>query len=129
VSRHRRIGGSAVLSAPGAPHPAPRSERVLVLIVVHADGYVQVFGERDKVNVHVANALRIEPHEEILAEAFLDCTLPARYRALHLPRNLLAVAHVGDCRTAEAEQRRRWAVDFARACAALRAALAEETTR
>jgi len=64
-------------------HGRPRPEHVL--IVAHGDGFVEVFAEG-----HVAAKIVIAPfmasaEGEILAEEFVDLTLPKPYRDLHVP--------------------------------------------
>ena len=72
-----------------APRPAP----VHVLVVAHADGYIEVYAERH-VRVHVAHALDVMPHAEALADDFLHETLPAKFRELHVASKLRETANI-----------------------------------
>lgn len=65
-------------------------ERHSVLVLFHADGWIEVFAER-----HVDVRIEMVPYTgtvsgEVLAEEYLDLTLSPRYRELHLPINCRA---------------------------------------
>ncbi|MCO6044143.1 hypothetical protein NG895_09505 [Aeoliella sp. ICT_H6.2] len=65
-------------------------ERHSVLVLIHADGWIEVFAER-----HVDVRIEMVPYTgtvsgEVLAEEYLDLTLSPRYRELHLPINCRA---------------------------------------
>ncbi len=65
----------------------PRPPRQAVLVVMHADGWVEAFAERN-IDVYIVN----KPHTgttegEVLGEEYLDRTLPRRYGQLHFPVN------------------------------------------
>lgn len=69
-------------------HIPPFRERVL--IVVHGDGWIEVFAER-----HVDVRIQIAPHMSIpegerLAEEYIEAALPARFRDLYFPGFLRA---------------------------------------
>jgi hypothetical protein len=84
----RRTGTATILL--GRPATPPRERRARALIILHADGYAEAYGVRGEVEVHFAQALDVAPENEVAAEAYLDATLPARFRELHVPVNLRA---------------------------------------
>jgi len=70
--------------------PPARPPRQPVLILAHADGWVEAFGNRN-IDIHIAMAPAMDsPEGRIAAEAYLDNTLPHRYRGLYVPGNLRA---------------------------------------
>ena len=85
----------------------PRRHRALVIL--HSDGWVEVYGRRRFLQVTVANKLHTE--EETLAEEYLDMTLPKGVRQLYAPIRLLAAGQV-DRMTAREELERRWRVEW-----------------
>ena len=69
--------------SPTSYHTRPKREAVL--IVVHSDGWIQVFAEK-----HVDVRIEMLPHSvtpeaEILAEDYLGSSLPKRYRDVYWP--------------------------------------------
>ncbi|MCO6047951.1 hypothetical protein NG895_28950 [Aeoliella sp. ICT_H6.2] len=66
----------------GPPAPPPRQA---VLVLAHADGWLEAFAERniDVLIVMVPTTGTVAG--EVVAEEFLDQTLPLRYRDLHWP--------------------------------------------
>ena len=90
--------------------------RVPVLVVLSADAFVEVYGVG--LQVHFAQRLAVEVPEEAMADAYLDATLPRRFRDLFFPRNLRAM---GQCRqrTATDEAERRFRLELVRALAEL----------
>lgn len=61
------------------------NRREAILVVLHADGWAEVYGE-PHVDVHIA----VMPHTttpegELAAEEYLDTTLPRRYRDVYWP--------------------------------------------
>ena len=73
---------------PTADRPA-RREREKVLVVLHGDGYVEVFA-RPHVDVRVAQLLDVHVDDEPAAEEYLEVSLPACYRDLFWPCRLRA---------------------------------------
>ena len=73
---------------PAADRPA-RREREKVLVVLHADGYVEVFA-RPHVDVRIAQLLDVHLDDEPLAEEYLEVSVPACYRDLFWPCRLRA---------------------------------------
>jgi hypothetical protein len=70
-------------------------QRARVLVILNSDGYVEIFAEPG-VLIHVAQRLHVEGNTtEILADEYLDATLPKPYRDLHYPVKLQAT---GLCR-------------------------------
>jgi hypothetical protein len=62
-----------------------RKSKPKVLIVCHADGYVQAFS-REPIDIHIATMPDVSSqHAEILAEAIVDQYLPYRMRDIHYP--------------------------------------------
>lgn len=62
----------------------PSGQRVKVLVVLHDDGFVEVFG-RDDVDVKVVNLPSLPVRGEAKAEEWLDLTLPKPYKDVHWP--------------------------------------------
>lgn len=114
MTSHPRRSVSVLV--PGCNSPTPKAARVPVLVVLHSDGYVEVFGEH--LDVHLVQALAAEQPEEVLADEYLDATLPRRFRDLHYPYNLVAAACC-ERRTAEDELYRRLALELVREARAL----------
>lgn len=110
-SRPRTI--KATVPAPGRPKRTPRAPALLVL---HGDGYVELYG--DGLDVLVVHALTVEPFEEATADEILTDSLPLRFRELHYPAKLLVAAQ-SERRTPAEELSRRAAVEFVRDCVAL----------
>jgi hypothetical protein len=95
-----------VVGRPKQRTAKPRVERVPVVIVLHPDGAVQVYGPRDRLDVQVVNMMDVRPEGEVLAERFAELSLPHRHRAVFLPGGLVAMGSTRDCRTPEQEQER-----------------------
>jgi hypothetical protein len=56
-----------------------------VLVAIHSDGYIEVFGERD-IDVRIVNVPAVgSVRGEILAEEFIELNLPPRHRAVYAP--------------------------------------------
>ena len=68
----------------------PRSKREAVLIALHGDGFVEVFGEKN-VDVKIMNVPHC-PGSEILAEDTFELMLRHRYRQLYWPNKVRASA-------------------------------------
>ena len=87
------------------PRAKPKLKRVGVLVVLHPDGFVEVFGDHE-VRVHTVDALAVHAEEEALADLYLNESLPTWARQLHWPGKLRAC---GQCKqiSAEDELRRR----------------------
>jgi hypothetical protein len=65
-------------------------ERHPVLITIHADGFVEVFGDRNKVTAHTVVVPKMQSSAgESLAEEYIEAVLPRRYRDIYFPGNLL----------------------------------------
>ncbi len=74
----------------------PLPQRQKVLVVLHADGFVEVFGERH-VDVHIVNRLHVEDEDASqanLLDAYHEGTMPWCYRQLYWPNKLRAVGLV-----------------------------------
>ncbi len=105
--KRKPTGGTAVIGKPKANQPPPRVERVPVVVAVHPNGFIQVFGPREKLDVRIVNLLAVEPRDEALAEHYAELSLPRRHRAVFLPGGLVAMGNMNDCRTPEQEADRR----------------------
>ena len=78
-----------------------------VLVVLHADGFVEVFTERH-VDVHIAiMPYMSNPEGEILAEEYFEHCLPQRHRDLYWPNRRRAVEQVR-CITPQDHADRQW---------------------
>ena len=63
----------------------PQKKREPVLMVGHADGWVEVFAERH-VDAHIAMMpFAATPEAQVMAEEYLESKLPRRYRELYWP--------------------------------------------
>ena len=66
---------------------APAKPREAVLVVLHHDGWVEVYGEHS-IDVHIAVMPRMAtPEGERLADEYLELTLPKRFRKIYFPGN------------------------------------------
>jgi hypothetical protein len=83
----------------------PRVQRVPVLVVLHPDGWIEVYG--DDLDVCIMTKLDGGdiPAVEVMAEQYMDLDLPRRFRPLYFPVKLRAT---GQCerRTPAAELQR-----------------------
>jgi hypothetical protein len=64
-----------------------------VLIILHADGYIEAFADREQVDVLTVVMPHV-PGGEILAEEYLELTLTKPYRDIYYPLNRRAVDNV-----------------------------------
>jgi len=66
-----------------------------VLVVAHHDGWLEVFGDREHIDARIVMAPTLggEPSTatqqrfEVLAEEYLELTIPRRYRDIYVPIN------------------------------------------
>lgn len=82
--------------------PAAPRRRERVLVVTRADGFVEVFGNRN-VDVHIVNRLHVEDERGDLStriDEYLTETLPRPYRELYWPSKRRKVGNV-ECVTPE----------------------------
>jgi len=61
----------------------PKVQRSQVLILLHADGYVEVYGPKNLDVVTRIVPKMVTPAGEILAEEWIERSLPLRYRKLY----------------------------------------------
>jgi len=103
--RKSRLGGTAVFRPAGGKRVGARAaKRSNVLIVLHSDGYAEVYAApRDAVKVRVVNLLATDRAEEVLAEKYLDIQLGPHWSEIRVPGNLVATGSVGECRSVAAE--------------------------
>ncbi|WP_442485599.1 hypothetical protein [Aeoliella sp. SH292] len=95
----KRNLGSQRKSESSRPIPQP------VLLLAHADGWLEVFAER-----HIQAKIVMVPSTgsltgELLAEQYLDATLPHRYRDLHWPGKLRAADRLRTVRPSDLMRR------------------------
>jgi hypothetical protein len=86
--------------------PLPPQQRTLprpkVLIVLHSDGWVEAYAEKN-VDVHIVQRLHItNPVNVNLADEYIESTVPRCYRDLYWPVKLRAISQ---CRLVTPEQR------------------------
>ena len=108
-----RCGGAVVLRPDGATPGRARPEREPVLVVLESDGWVEVYGNRERLRVHVANRLGCpveSTQQRLLTEEILELRLPAWAKELYVPSNRLAVGDVRDCRWPDEEVARLEAI-------------------
>lgn len=74
----------------------PRKSRTPVLVVVHADGYIGIYGRSDEVSVVVRYAPDVETSSrgEIFAEDYIESTLSQTHRDVYYPGSLLTTGQV-----------------------------------
>ena len=81
------------------------SPRETVLVLAYADGWIEVYAER-----HVSAKIVLVPSTgsvagEVLAERYLDETLPYRYREVHWPGKLRAADKLRTVRPSDMARR------------------------
>ena len=66
--------------------------RQKVLIILHADGFIEAYADREQVDVKTV----VMPHstDAILAEEYVELTLTKPYRDIYFPLNRRAVDNV-----------------------------------
>ena len=65
--------------------PPLRVESVPILVLLHPDGFVEVYGHRN-VDVHIATLVAMQSAQgQILAEEYLELNMPPRHRAIYAP--------------------------------------------
>jgi hypothetical protein len=106
-----------VASAATKPQALPPKPELL--IVASADGHIEVFSNRP-IRVHVAQRVDPDSVDDLVADDYLNATLPAWARDIYLPWNL-ATCYTVRPRTADDELRRRLFVDLVRCAADIRA--------
>lgn len=97
-----------------------------VLVVAHADGHIEVYGE--SVDVFIATPLVMHTQVgEQLADEYLDARLPRRHRDLHRADKLVAVHQVKPVRPSD-EAERLLRLELVREAMAIRHDQSEVTT-
>lgn len=82
--------------APEAPQVIVKPRRERVLVVLHSDGWVEVYARRN-VDVRIVNRLHVTGGDATTADildALVECDLPQCYRWLYYPRRLRDVGQV-----------------------------------
>jgi len=121
MSKHKSRYGGAVLLRPDGQRPnKARQHREMVLIVIESDGFVEVYGDRSRLRVHIAHRLACpieSTKQRLLTEEILESQMPLWARQLYYPSNRLATGSVADCRAPNEEVQRlealRWLQDLA----------------
>ena len=90
------------------PAPKPRD-----LVLLHGDGYVEVYGDRKALDVHVSLMLDGSDETAIAREEYMELTLPRRFQELFWPNKLIRFANL-QRRTAEQELDRLVTLDILR---------------
>lgn len=95
---------------------ASQTGRVPVLVVVNHDGHLEIYGDRKRVDVHVAQKLEVPevPEHEQLAESILENDLPPRHKPLYWPGQIICRANVITV-TPSMELSRQWYVSVSEA--------------
>ena len=94
----------------------PKRKKVLVLL--NSDGFVECFANKD-VDIHILNKPHAStPAAEVLAEEYVELTIPRSYREVYWPSYRRAVEQVRKT-TPEDIMRRKYDVELLRAILAL----------
>lgn len=89
-----------------------------VLVVASADGFLEVYGPHE-VRPLVVNRLKVSAAETaLLADAYMDSTLPRKWRQWYWPRHLRGGGLVRET-TAEDELQRRLDLEWLKGCRVL----------
>lgn len=73
--------------------PRPREK---VLVVLHADGFVEVFG-KENIDVHIARRLHVENERgdlSTLLDEYTTATMPRCYRGLYMPNKCREIGNI-----------------------------------
>ena len=118
MGKRRRCSGAVVLRPGEKAQPGRvRQERERVLVIVEHDGFISVFGDRERLQVHIAHRLACplqDTKQRLIAEAILEARLPPQFRELFLPANRLATGSITECRWADEEIERLEALSWLR---------------
>ena len=83
-----------------------RQPRQPVLVVIHSNGFVQVYGDKSLVDVHIGIIPSMTSDEgQILAEQYFELEIPKRHRDVFWPVNLLDTHQVRTRTPADIAQR------------------------
>lgn len=97
----------------------PRPPKQPVLVILHSDGYVQVYGDRKLVDCHVAIMPQMTSDKgQMLAEQILELELPLRYKQIYWPGNLIGT-HQVRTRTLDDIAQTEWELQFCRVLSAI----------
>lgn len=92
--------------------------RQAVLVLCHADGWIEVFADRQHVDARIVMVPTAEGddrnRDEIASEEFIERTLPHRYREVYFPLNRRA-ADMPRRVTFDGLARTEWEVEVLRA--------------
>jgi hypothetical protein len=103
-----------------APTRHCRPPRQQALVLVHADGFLEIFGPAD-LDVRVVDVPRVAPTPaaELAAEQYVEATVPLPYRQLHAPGNRRAM-HMPRVRTPETIAHTMWELQLLREIQSIR---------
>jgi hypothetical protein len=73
---------------------ASRQPSIPVLVAIHSDGFVEVFGDKQVDAVVVNVPATGSKRGEVLAEEFIELNIPARHRHIYVP-GLVRAAKLG----------------------------------
>ena len=77
------------------PRNTARQPRQPVLVVLHSDGFVQVYGDKSTVDAHIViMPLQTTNEGQIWAEKYVDMYLPKRHSDVFWPSNLIGTHQV-----------------------------------
>jgi hypothetical protein len=83
-------------------HSIANPTRLPLLIVSHADGFAQIFGDRKLVDIRVVNCPSMQMQAgEILAEDYITAVIGPRYRDIYYPGNLVTTFQTRDINAAD----------------------------
>lgn len=86
--------------------PRPIGDHHPVVVVLHHDGYIEVFGD-DSIDAQVAVMPHMPTQEgEVLAERYLTKQLPRRHRTVYFPGMLRATGQVETLRPTDINRRK-----------------------
>lgn len=98
-----------------------------VLVVAHADGYIEVFADKG-IRCRFVNICQMPTVEgEILAERYLEESLPKPFKDIYFPGNRIVTGNVLQL-TPELLAKREFEVDVVRACNAVQLINSDTTT-
>jgi hypothetical protein len=90
----------------------PQPPRHTVLVFVHADGFIEVFGDKS-IDAKIVNVPDCPGHEA-MAEDVAELMMPARYRNLYRADRLIATGVSRKFRPTALRAARQTAVDIAK---------------
>lgn len=97
-----------------------------VLVVAHADGYIEVFADKG-VRARFVNICQMPTVAgEVLAEQFIEAGLPKPFKDIYFPGNRIATGNLLQL-TPELLAKREFEMDLVRACNAIQSINSDTT--